>query len=286
MNDQVFTLIPLANTSSHTQEESTARKNTLVIALEANQTIDIQIQFKPEKIGIYHNLILIRNNFTIMDAYLVKGKGGSAQLKVENMLPMKSSLFLNEISNRDLKHVTADYSPLEFQMSENDLTLCGDETQYRGLSLKKLITNTFSLFSSKKEPIKKTQFLGKTKRGSTLVVTSEFLNATIEPNSYGMIIGDYLTAYEIEEGIILRELFELKNIGDAKLIVYTVLFDGEPCSSHGFNAAYCKQFSINYNRQNIAYLDIRYQPDFTMSFIRKVLTLVTNIGSFSTILII
>ena len=128
--------------------------------------------------------------------------------------------------------------------------------------------------------------MGKTKRGSTLVVTSEFLNATIEPNSYGMIIGDYLTAYEIEEGIILRELFELKNIGDAKLIVYTVLFDGEPCSSHGFNAAYCKQFSINYNRQNIAYLDIRYQPDFTMSFIRKVLTLVTNIGSFSTILII
>lgn len=56
------------------------------------------------------------------------------------------------------------------------------------------------------------------------------------------------------------------------------MFDGEPCLSQGFGIGYCKPFKIGMETNNTAILDIRYQPDFTTAFIRKSLTLVTNIG--------
>ena len=49
-------------------------------------------------------------------------------------------------------------------------------------------------------------------------------------------------------------------------------------STHFTKAAYCKPFTIGVGRNGYAVLDILYQPDFTMSVVRKKLTLETSIG--------
>jgi hypothetical protein len=275
LNESPFTISSNSNLTI-----SSSNKNVVVLSLEPHQAAEIQIQFKPEKLEIYHSLLLIRNNLTIMDTYLIKAKGGSAHVRIENMTPMKSSLFLNEINNREVSQKTSDYSPLEFHMTENDFKLCGDSSYFSGFSLRKFFFNPFRSKEEEEEEqlTKKKNFLGTTKKGAIIELPPHFLNATIEPNHFDLVYEDYVTAYEINEGIMLRELFELNNIGDAKLIVYGILFDGESCSSSGFSAGYCKQFTVHYSKQNKVLLDIRYQPDFTMSFIRKTLTLVTNIG--------
>jgi len=281
IDDSPFTISSKSNLTI-----STSNKNVVVLSLEPHQTAEVLLQFKPKKLEIYHSLLLIRNNLTIMDTYLIKAKGGSAHVRIENMTPMKSSLFLNEINTRDSSQKTSDYSPLEFHMTDNDFKLCGDSSYFSGFSLRKYFFNPFRfVFESnaktkeeEEQLTRKKNFLGTTKKGATIELPPHFLNVTIEPNHFDLAYEDYVTAYEINEGIMLRELFELNNIGDAKLIVYGILFDGYSCSSSGFSAGYCKQFTVHYSKQNKVLLDIRYQPDFTMSFIRKTLTLVTNIG--------
>jgi hypothetical protein len=217
VGDNVFTL-----TSSASSTISTSNKNVIVISLEPNQSADIQIQFKPEKMKIYHSLLLIRNNLTIMDTYFIKAKGGSANVRIENMAPMKSSLFLNDINQNFVSQKSSDYSPLEFQMSDNDFKLCGDST---GSYFKKFnpFSGSNSGFNEEEKSKKKKEFvLAKTNNGETIYLPIDFLNATIEPNNYDLQNKDYVTAYEVNDGIVLREIFELKNIGDAKLFVYSI----------------------------------------------------------------
>lgn len=56
------------------------------------------------------------------------------------------------------------------------------------------------------------------------------------------------------------------------------MFDGEPCMSQGFEVTDCHPFKVPTGLNNTLLLDIRYQPDFTISYVRKRLSLVTNIG--------
>lgn len=67
---------------------------------------------------------------------------------------------------------------------------------------------------------------------------------------------DYFApSYKTKDGLYLRGIFVMENIGNAPLDVYQIMFDGEPCFSQGIRAAYCKPFSIGANEN--ALLDIR-----------------------------
>lgn len=86
----------------------------------------------------------------------------------------------------------------------------------------------------------------------------------------------FANSYKNSDGLYLRSLFVMKNVGNTHLIVYQTLFDGELCLSQGIRAAFCRPFTIPPYQSAI--LDVRYQPDFRQVHVSKRLTLVTNLG--------
>ena len=72
----------------------------------------------------------------------------------------------------------------------------------------------------------------------------------------------YKTSFEIKEGVVLRRLFELKNVGTSELNIYNVIFDGEPCLNHGFKVIHFTQASLLYLQVNFK-IDI-FNPIFTI----------------------
>ena len=285
------------------------KKNILTILLEPFEQHMLQLHFKPKTIGTFYSAILIRNNLTILDSYLIKAESGSANLLINEMSPMKTSILFNgnaaALKNEELlieKHRLTDYSPLHIEMNENDFKLCFKERKnYNQLSKE----NRFSFYhvfdylyrmdksddsliirddefinnieqTQQKQPLKG-YILQKTRDGISIKVNTELLNR-IEPSDIELLSVDFPTSYEIKEGIVLRKLFQLKNVGTSELNVYHIMLDGEPCIHQGFKIGYCKQFNVGIDKNNTAVLEILYQPDFTLSFLRKSLTLVTNIG--------
>ena len=88
-----------ALTHRHTKSRFTLelnnRNNNVALLLEPFQSINLQIRFRPERLGTFQNFLVIRNNLTILDAYLIQGEVGSAKLKINNIPPLKSSVFFN-----------------------------------------------------------------------------------------------------------------------------------------------------------------------------------------------
>jgi hypothetical protein len=101
------------------------------------------------------------------------------------------------------------------------------------------------------------------------------------PNNESELIHEkkaYKTSFRSNSGILLRSFLVLKNVGTTDLNVFSVMFDGEPCFSRGIELVDCSPFTIETYPKNIYLLEVRYRPDFTMSLIRKSLTVATNIG--------
>jgi hypothetical protein len=55
---------------------------------------------------------------------------------------------------------------------------------------------------------------------------------------------NYSSSYKNKQGIFLRSMYEIKNIGNTDLIVYQLLFDGDTCFSQGMRAAFCRPFTV------------------------------------------
>jgi len=74
---------------------------SLIFLLKPNETRTLQVEFSPDRLGAHYDLLLFRNNLTILDAQLISGHVGTAELRINNLPPMKSSLFFNEMSQQN-----------------------------------------------------------------------------------------------------------------------------------------------------------------------------------------
>ncbi len=102
--------------------------NSFIFQLKPNETRTIQIEFNPEKLGTHYDILLLRNNLTILDAQLITSKVGTAELRINNLPPMKSSSFLNNLSQED-GFVLTDFSNLVMKMTTDDFELCTIATE-------------------------------------------------------------------------------------------------------------------------------------------------------------
>ncbi len=74
---------------------------SFIFLLKPNETRTLQVEFSPDRLGAHYDLLLFRNNLTILDAQLISGHVGTAELRINNLPPMKSSLFFNEMSQQN-----------------------------------------------------------------------------------------------------------------------------------------------------------------------------------------
>lgn len=87
----------------------------------------------------------------------------------------------------------------------------------------------------------------------------ELLNLdTVPPNhpTYFERQNEFAGSYKSKDGLYLRSLFTMNNIGNTNLLVYQILIDGDLCFSQGMRAAFCRPFNIL--PQSSALLDIRF----------------------------
>ena len=213
-------------------------RNSFLFLVPPNESRTIQIKFKPNRLGRFEEMLILRNNLTVLDAFILRGEAGTAQLNINNMAPMRNSLFFDGLTTDVLTEpsATSDLSNLVIEMSANDFANCDARVT---------------------EP------------------TDTELND--DASSFrAMPSRGYKTSYRSKEGILLRTFLQLRNLGNTDLNVFSVLFDGEPCYSRGIELTDCLPFSIAPN--STYWLEVRYRPDFTMYLIRKSLTVTTNIG--------
>lgn len=249
-----------------------SEKNSIITLLEPNESVNLQVKFSPNRVGEYENILLIRNNLTVLDSYYLRALAGTAELRLNNQAPMRTSIFFN--GNQESFHKTVDHTSLLIEMNERD-TICSlrnkSNKKHSSFDWKSSINGLFDYLNIIEEHDIETH-------DEEEIEANKFKLKSAIPTDTLEIGRNYFSSYNTKEGIKLRNLFEMKNTGTTELIVYHIMFDGEPCMSQGFEAAYCQPFKISANTNNTALLDIRYQPDFTVSFVRKRLTLVTNIG--------
>lgn len=226
-------------------------KNSFVLLVPAYETRTLQIKYKPTRLGHFEDMVVIRNNLTVLDAFMIRADAGTAELTVNNMAPMRNSLFFDGVQSDVLAESTSDLSNLVIEMSKEDFANC--DAKVPQLTEHDLRVDALNFKS----------YLEKLSRANELNLHEKKA---------------YRTAYRSEDGILLRSFFVLKNSGTTELYVYAVLFDGEPCYSRGIELAMCESFSVQPYPNNTYLLEVRYRPDFTMSLVRKSLTVTTNIG--------
>lgn len=121
-----------------------AKKTHLILLLEPFQSTSIQIKFKPDRLGLFQSFLILRNNLTILDVYFLQAEIGSAKLRIDDMPPLKSSVYfngkhaLNRYMNADdtgyvFKTPKQDGSLL-IKMSNQDFQLCNQQSNQHGLN--------------------------------------------------------------------------------------------------------------------------------------------------------
>ncbi|CAF0705610.1 unnamed protein product [Brachionus calyciflorus] len=242
-----------------------ADKKSIITLLEPQETAILKIKFSPISLGNFDNFLIIRNNLTILDTYHLKADAGTAEIRINNQPPSHTSTFLSN----QFKHKTIDEAFLEINMSDKS-DVCDSMNRER---------KNLNLF-----PI-----------NSSLSNILEYLNVLDDNDVNCKQRGDpachqpkeddsNMKWYKNREGIVLRDLFKIENIGNTDIFIFKILLDGEPCISQGFEVFNCSPFRVGYESDKKYFLDIRYQPDFTSSFNSKKLTLVTNIGDLNFII--
>lgn len=265
-----------------------ADRKCLTVLLEPGRQVSVEVKFRPVEMGPHQTVLIIRNNLTVLDAYAVAGESGTAEIRLENMEPMRTSVFFNSqyqpVNDNLLK--TSELSKVIIEMSEADFALCktGDSAAANKRRGEPANTKWFGFDSITDDAASAAS------DDEVYLVEDAAINMgenlkfdSVEPADASYVSlkrnNNYSTSYRTRQATYLRSLVELKNIGNTDLIVYHVLFDGEPCVSQGFRAAYCNPFTVSHLAdRNVAFLDLRYHPDFRMSLISKRLTLVTNVG--------
>ncbi|RNA11135.1 transmembrane protein -like [Brachionus plicatilis] len=233
-------------------------KQSIVTILEPYETVFVKIKFSPTKLGSFENFLIIRNNLTLVETYHLKAEAGTAEIRINDQAPTHTSNFVN----KEFRHRTVGQSFLEIKMSA-EMEICGSMDRDRNDRLHGL----FSLNTSILEYL------------NVLDASSGNCAKKSDGDCQVPKFGDTSKKwYKNREGIVLRNLFRVKNIGTTDLMVFKILLDGEPCISQGFEVHNCRPFKLGRNFDPKFHLDIRYQPDFTNSVIQKRLTLVTNIG--------
>jgi hypothetical protein len=193
--------------NNNIQANSYNNKENLSFYLQKSQQITLQIQFQPFKKQIYSSILIIRNNLTIIDAYIIHGEGGSGELRLSNRKP-----------NTRI--------PLILEMTTKQFKQC------------EIIKN----------------------RQKDLYIENEYENS------------------EIIDNLTLRKSFKLKNHGNLNIFVNEIRIDKMKCSAFGFEIGTCRNILLEPNQTYE--LDIKYQPDYTMSKIIKELEFDTNLGIF------
>jgi hypothetical protein len=291
--------------------ESESRKNSVVFLLDPYQTTTLQVKFKPEKMGTFRSFLIIRNNLTIVDVYPIQAEVGSAKLKIEDMAPLRTSVFFDgRHSAGNHHHVnfeetccddlasdsSSSSSSLLIKMNDRDFKLCR-----AAAAVSSKPTNGGSRHFKSMSPMTLTDHLawGKPWFGlPDLINNLNYNRSELEAEWKQLIPTKKPTEFHAESdltarsvrlnqgGIVLRNFFRMVNHGNTDLNVHHMLLDGQPCASKGFEIAFCSPFTVGYtkktktgvSRNNTAVIEVRYQPDFTISYARKRLTLVTNIG--------
>lgn len=267
------------------------RNNSFIFILESNTQINLQLEFYPEKIGNYQDLLIIRNNLTIIDAQLISGAVGSAELRVNNLPPMKSSLFFNEIQHSTMIFKTTDFSNMILQMNQGDFEHCTSDSMVQDTSFEfdsdhfmyspLADRNSYVLDKIYHDNNQLPNIKIESNGGNDLVFMSQELTLTGTNDNNN---NDYKSSYKTRDGIVLRGYLVLKNIGNTDLNVMNIVFDGDSCFSRGIEVTNCNPFTVSpFNptaslNESLYLLEVRYRPDFTMALIRKSLLLETNIG--------
>lgn len=236
-------------------------KQSIVTIVEPGETVHLKIKFTPIKLGSFENFLIIRNNLTLLETYHLRAEAGTAEIRVNEQAPTHTSNFLN----KEFLHKTVDQSFLDIKMSRKS-GICESMSQDR-------INKHIGLFDFNASFSTLFEYLNVLDDSSGNCVKKN-ANECQTPK-----LDDTTRKwYKNREGIVLRNVFQVKNIGSTDLIVFKILLDGEPCISQGFEVHNCRPFKLSPNFDAHFHLDIRYQPDFTSSIILKRLTLVTNIG--------
>lgn len=120
------------STPLSTAHDATAATNRLQFTLGPRQSAGFQLRFRPQQLGIHENVLVVRNNLTILDAYHVLGAAASAELRLEGLEPAKTSVLLNEPEQQASRGLDlAEDSTLGIVMTEREFELCKLDTTPR-----------------------------------------------------------------------------------------------------------------------------------------------------------
>lgn len=218
--------------------------NSFIFTLNPGETKNIQIIFHPEQIGTHQDLLVVRNNLTIIEVQLISGAVGTAELSVNNLPPMKNSLFFNEIQQATTSFRTTDVSRLILKMGSDDFEHCNSEIAGTQVEMdnEHLFHDTlFEQYSHVLDKISKDDSVPPEVRteshnGIDVVKMSQVISGSDNEH--------YKSSYKSKQGIVLRAHLILKNVGEIDLHVFNVIFDGESCFSRGIEVTYCQPFTV------------------------------------------
>ncbi len=89
---------------------------------------------------------------------------------------------------------------------------------------------------------------------------------------------NYFYIEQLLDNLALRKSFEIKNMGNLNMVVNAIKFDDKECIGYGFYIVNCKNIIIKPNQTFI--IDLKFQPDFTMSKINREFVFDTSFGVF------
>ncbi len=259
------------------------KKYSLDILLEPNTIQTFQINFESKIPGTFHSALIVRNNLTILEVHTLRADAGMAFLKINDLAPMKTSTMLEQFYESkkiaQYEDEMNDISLIQISMKNSDISLCqkGRNEPFSYLinfyqSIQTLayafVSNSYSNSAHSTQRSNEMHSCCNFSRTEKIMRLNESrFKEKIWPSSF-----------KNEDGIVLRDYLALKNTGNSDLVVQKIFVDNEPCSSSGFSIPYCTSFVVPALTDEFIYLEINYQPDFTMAMVDKRLNLKTSIG--------
>lgn len=74
---------------------SAAAASSVMVTLAARETTVVQVRFRPDELGVHENVLIVRNNLTVLDACLLVAEADSAELRVQGRAPANTSLLFS-----------------------------------------------------------------------------------------------------------------------------------------------------------------------------------------------
>lgn len=80
-----------------------SHKQSIAMLLTPGMRVRIQVGFSPKSDSLKSSIILIRNNLTVLDAFVVQGQGGHGEIKFGNISPGSDAVLMFELTEKHLK---------------------------------------------------------------------------------------------------------------------------------------------------------------------------------------